>query len=70
MKTFTPVVALMVMFLLVVPAFGDDESMFQRTLLEDAIDTEIAQLISAKRGTAKRVWRCILKRIEMNWWLI
>ena len=43
MRTFTPVVALMVMVLLVAPAFGDDERMFQRTLLEDAIDTEIAQ---------------------------
>ena len=43
MKTFTPVVALMVMVLLVIPAFGDDESKYQRVLLEDAIDTEIAQ---------------------------
>lgn len=33
----------MVMVLLVAPAFGDDESVFQRALLEDAIDTEIAQ---------------------------
>jgi hypothetical protein len=43
MKTFTPVVALMVVVLLVAPAFGDDESRSLRTLLEDAIDTEIAQ---------------------------
>jgi hypothetical protein len=43
MKTFTPVVALMVVVLVVAPAFGDDESKYQRTLLEDAIDTEIAQ---------------------------
>jgi hypothetical protein len=43
MKTFTPVAALMVVVLLVAPAFGDDESRYQRTLLEDAIDTEIVQ---------------------------
>ena len=43
MRTFTPVVALMVMVLLVVPAMGEDEIAFQRTLLEGAIDTEIVQ---------------------------
>ena len=43
MRTFTPVVALMLMVLLVAPAFGGDEVDFQRALLEDAIDTEIVQ---------------------------
>ena len=43
MKTITPVIALMVMVLLVTPAMGGDEIAFQRTLLEKAIDTEIAQ---------------------------
>ncbi len=43
MKTFTPVIALMVMVLLVAPAMGGDEIEFQRALLEKAIDTEIAQ---------------------------
>lgn len=43
MKTFTPVVALMVMVLLAAPAMGGDEIAYQRTLLEAAIDTEIVQ---------------------------
>ena len=43
MRKFTPVVALMVMVLLVAPAFGGDEVEFQRALLEAAIDTEIVQ---------------------------
>ena len=43
MKKTIPFIALMVIALLVAPTLGDDERMFQRTLLEDAIDTEIAQ---------------------------
>jgi hypothetical protein len=36
-------IALMVVALLVVPTFGDDDAMSHRSFYEDAIDTEIAQ---------------------------
>ena len=43
MKTLVPMMALMVVVLVVAPAFGGDDAMSKRTFYEDAIDTEIAQ---------------------------
>ncbi len=43
MKTLVPMIAMMVVVIVVAPAFGGDDAMPKRTYYEDAIDTEIAQ---------------------------
>ena len=43
MKTLVPMIALMVVVLVVAPAYGGDNSMSKKIYYEDAIDTEIAQ---------------------------
>ncbi len=43
MKALVPMIALMVVVLVVAPAFGGNDAMSQRTFYEDAIDDEIAQ---------------------------
>jgi hypothetical protein len=43
MKTLVPMIALMLVVLVVAPAFGGDDAMSKKTYYEDAIDIEIAQ---------------------------
>jgi hypothetical protein len=43
MKTLVPFIALIVISILVTPAFGGDDSMSKKSFYEDAINTEIAQ---------------------------
>ena len=43
MKTLVPMIALMVIALLAVPAMGGDEAQTKRLVYEDALDDEIAQ---------------------------
>ena len=43
MKTFVPMIALMVVALVVAPALGGDDGVSKKTFYEDAIDAEIAQ---------------------------
>ena len=43
MKTLVLMIALMVIALLVAPAFGGEETMSHKAFYEDAIDTQIAQ---------------------------